>query len=240
MDKKLQVEKWLSNIRPLDLLVFSGSDFVSNTIKEVEKLITGNGEISHVGLAINRTVCPSLKVHDDDIYVWESTMGGKLNDGVLDAEDNKTKFGVQVRRLRDVALAIGKAKIGYCKLICNPIDTASAQLSDQLCKVYTECDEMTYDASPIDLLGAAVPQLRWLRNLKDKTLGKLTGSQHWLFCSEFVAKVYIAVGVINDDTDGKHDGKILDPRDVIPVDLIGYDKDQITVKIVKSPVYLSF
>lgn len=125
----------LSNITPLSLIFFGRKhDPVSEIInKATEKTLRlndiGDGVHdlvmwSHVGIIINKRVCPSLSPletraldNDDTMYLWESTYSTKFPlfkqlERVLDAETGKPAFGVQIRRLDDVinaAIASGVA-----------------------------------------------------------------------------------------------------------------------------------
>ena len=45
-----------TEFQPLDLILFSGTDFVSNGIKFIEKIANGQGDFSHVGLLINSEI----------------------------------------------------------------------------------------------------------------------------------------------------------------------------------------
>lgn len=229
------IESFIGAIAPLDLLVFRGGDFVSKLIGTIQTKVTGTGEATHVGLAINRKVCPALRVDDDDLYVWESTMSGSLNDGVLNAETGSATFGVQVRRLRDVITAYtaaDSADIGYAALINRP-----APSQERMIELYNKYNGRRYDANPLNLLGAAFPRLRRLRAALEKI-----GTDQWLFCSEFVASVYIDLGIIVDESDGVIDGRIIDPKNVLPVDLLGADTEApgegLVQPIVHPPLWL--
>jgi hypothetical protein len=189
---------------------------------------------------MNKKMCPLMKVSDNEMYVWESTMSGRLNDGVKNGETGKTTFGVQLRKLRDVAVAYtanGEANVGICTLRINPCDKLSSDtalsfwtrqrdLREKINSVYKKYNGVTYDANPLSLLGSLFPALRGLRNITDDILGKFSDANKWLFCSEFAAALYEMVGVITDETDGVKDGKMLDPRNVVPVDFLGIDADK--------------
>lgn len=114
----------LSVLTPLSLIFFGRkNDPVSEIInKATERTlsITDIGDVvmwSHVGIVINRRVCPSLVPldiraldSDDTPYLWESTYSTKCPlfkslERVLDAETGKPAFGVQIRRLDDVIAA---------------------------------------------------------------------------------------------------------------------------------------
>lgn len=255
-----QIEEFVARVQPLDLIVFRGGDFVSDAISTLEKEHLGNGDVTHTGLAMTRRLCPWMQVKDvpdvdadlDTIYVWESTLSGPLNDGVFDAETGGTTFGVQFRRLAEVASEYtksAKANIGWCRLKENPAlrkqgesdlayHTRFGNLQLRVKSAYEKFGRRRYDARPLDLLGALFPFLRPLRNAATHIWEKFSSANTWLFCSEHVACVYIELGIINDATDGKVDGKILDPQDVVPVDFIGFDEDGMIPVVDCPPVWL--
>ena len=117
-------------IKPFDVLLFKGGDFISSGIEVVEKMTSKVGAFSHAALVISpkyidfmvalaehipapasieRTkLLDSIKFlesNPDKLYTWEITMSGKLNDGVTDAF-GKNFLGVQIRPLSDVMIAI--------------------------------------------------------------------------------------------------------------------------------------
>ncbi len=248
-----QLDKFLNMIEPLDLIVFRGGDFVSNTILTAEKMETGCGDVSHVGVAISRKYCDigpiktktSSKDNDNTLFVFESTMSGGLSiDGVYDAETNKGVFGVQLRVLRDLIpkyLEGGKSNVGVCKLLDNPIHKFSeSELKEVITSTYEKYNGRTYNANIVALLGALFPALRPLRWASEEVLDEFTQANKWLFCSQFVAAFYEAIGVITDDTDGVHDGKLLDPADIVPVDFlnIGGGRDEIVKPICAAPIWI--
>lgn len=262
-DKNLddQIAEFMKHVRPLDIIVFRGGDGVSNLIRKLEKYETGDGEISHVGVAISRKWCNKIKsiisdteVPDDPdtLFCWESTLSGKMNDGVDNAETAGATFGVQLRVLEDDVrnyLQNPKANVGVCSLLDNPIDHKPDEsdtdyesrmelLRDSINTAYDKYNGETYNANIAALLGALFPALRPLRWASKEIMGSFTDSNKWLFCSEFAATFYETIGVITDDTDGVHDGKMLDPTDIVPVDFLdsGADsRDEIARPICKLP-----
>lgn len=97
-----------SKIKPLDLLLFKGTDFVSKTISKCELYMEGSGSYSHTGIVISWEVMPFLsELEEGKLYIWESTMSGScrgMNRGgeVPDVETGKGCFGVQIRDLEEV------------------------------------------------------------------------------------------------------------------------------------------
>jgi hypothetical protein len=233
------VREFMKQIRPLDLLVFHGSNFVSTVISKLESATSplGDGTITHVEVAITREWCPKIKkikaktTVDDSpqtMLSWGSTMSGS----VADAETGKSTFGVQMRVMEDLLLKYLRspnANAGVCRLLNNPIENPDVDkefLKSALSAAYKELNGRSYNANPVALLGSLFPAIRPLRKVTDTVMGAL-GSDvpDWVFCSELCAHIYIAAGVITDSTDGVIDGKILDPADVVPCDFVGGDAD---------------
>jgi hypothetical protein len=232
-----RIEEFISRIRPLDLIVFRGSG-VSKLITTLEKHKTGNGDISHVGIAINRQWCDLIKSDSDEMFVWESTMSAPLDGNTYNVETGKMKFGVQLRSLRElIPDYLSSGNVGWCELIENPIDGDAELVRKKINEAYELYNGTDYNANPLALLGALFPAMRPLRNASLELVGK---KNKWLFCSEFVATVYIHLGVITDSTDGIEDGNILDPADIVPVDFTGYDADDgIVMPICRQPLWIS-
>ncbi len=250
LDGDLDIVKFVANVTPLDTLTFHGADFVSDTISMLEQGTEGSGAATHVGLAMSREWCPAIKkIAGKDMLVWESIMSGPLNDGVMNVETGKTKFGSQFRNLHDVVKAYTakpKGNIGLAKLKNNPCvkkDNETdkeflkrkKQLKSKLNKAYKKYNDRTYNLNPLDLFSAIFPALRPLRDLDDETLGKLLGTDDWLFCSQLVAVVYKDLGIAAGD---------FDYRDASPVDFLSHsgnpaDKEHsIFSALVETPVWL--
>jgi hypothetical protein len=168
-------------------------------------------------MAINKAICPFIKTTSANMLVIESTMSGPLNDDVPNVETGASTFGVQIRDLRDDItsyLQNPKANVGVCKLIHNPSFCRvkdKKKLIKKLEKVYKEFDGKTYNFGLIDLLATVIPCMRSIRKVDDDTLGEITDTDNWMFCSELVMRIYQKIGLI--------DPKI-DYRDTTPVDFI--------------------
>jgi len=71
-------------IKPLDVMLFNGNEFISKTIAGLEKKVYKTDiNWSHVGIVVNRRVMPNIAVKDDDtdkLYLWESTVSSWQND----------------------------------------------------------------------------------------------------------------------------------------------------------------
>lgn len=234
------VAAWLAQVRPFDLIVVQG-DGVSKLIMKLESHFNKRNDVSHVEVAITKEYCSkcTADVPDHTMLSWGSTMSGKLNDKVNNIETGESRFGVQLRSLEDLAKVYydnPEANIGVCRLINNPVICREDEsLEDYhrrqrtikfaISEAYDKYNGIKYDANFVALLGSIIPALRPLRHVSEELLEQFTQANSWLFCSEFVALIYQAIGVIDDMTDGVADGKMLEPKDVVPVDFLGADQD---------------
>lgn len=221
-DQSLTVAELVAFARPLDLLLFRGTDAVSKTISCIEKKRLGNGDYTHVGIVVTHALWPHPNMRPGELYVWESTMSMAccgLTDGVPDIEHNKGRFGVQVRRLSDV-VAKYSGSVAWAPLLHNPWAEADRvdSVREKFRSIQTQYGDATYDASFLELFSAILPPLRCLRNAARcfRTCGGRRSENEWVFCSEGVAIVYQAMGLIEDK---------FTPRDVVPVDFLGVDED---------------
>lgn len=244
---------------PLDLILFKGSDYVSDAICIVEQKILGDGEFSHCGILVNSDLLPTVpQLIPGRWYIWESTMSATsgilsdFTDGQPNVETGKGKFGVQIRDLEQVVTAYTKngGKVAWAKLLNNPWGGVGRLVSHNnlvktVCDVNKIYGTRTYDVNCLDLFGTVFPCMRKPRDLFDSMLydGHLVltsfhleantpndpGITGWQFCSELVARVYEAIGLISPN---------LDPRDFAPVDFLGVSP-KLTACLVVTPVYIT-
>lgn len=260
----LEVEEFCKKARPLDLLVFRGSEGVSNLIRKLQKKETGSGLISHVEVVMTPEWCSKVqkikkhfeafpdhdgfKPHPKYLLSWGSELSGKLNDGVYDGETGGVTFGVQFRDLKELVKTYASrpgANVGLCRLKVNPTEgeldeTSSAALKEKLSQAYDKYHDKTYQINILDLLASLYPDLREVRDAFQKVLKHFLKEDSFMFCSEFAASLYKDLGIINDLTDGKADGQVLDPENVVPVDFLGFDTDTegIRVEMCEPPIWV--
>jgi len=209
-------------MRTLDLLLFRGSDFISSMISKVEQTRTGSGDYTHAGIVVLGTSFPPGHVlrSTDTIYVFESTQSGKLSDGVP-AIDGKPKFGVQLRSLDRVVPSYDSSPntmLAWCPLK-EKFRPPNIDITWET--IYNKYNGRTYNASAIDLAGAAIPLCRRIRESRlFKTMQSCyccccgcccSPPKHWLFCSELVASIYKDYGILNSN---------VEPHNVLPVDFL--------------------
>jgi hypothetical protein len=211
-----------SQLRPLDLIVFRGSEFVSDAIAMVQKLRFGSGDWSHVGLVVTTDLIPIKNGKPGELYIWESTMSGKLSDGVNNIETNRGTFGVQIRNLADVIDKYdlsADSRIGWCTLLNNPTvrqpDDSDATYNGRLQSVketlldfQSEWGNAIYDYNICRLCTSVCDSSNTLRCCG---VGDIFGRSDKLFCSELVAIIYQLLGLLPAD---------IDPEKIAPEELL--------------------
>jgi hypothetical protein len=235
------------NIRPLDLVMFRGGDSVSDFIRFLEKSKNKNiskseiiydlecNAFSHVGIVVNSEILTDPRLEVGKLYIWESTMSGKLTDGIYNIEE-KSYLGVQLRSLDDVVRAYisdTNSRIAFCHIkdgILNQYKNEySALLIQRFTNLFIRYNGIRYDANLYSLSSSIFPCLRGSRDKVEEILN----SEEWLFCSELVAIIYKELGLIPNT---------VNPKNVVPMDFVGYEVDPIEYGgipvIVKKPIYI--
>lgn len=186
------------NIRPLDLILFRGSDPFSHTIMDVERSLGYSGDFSHSAIVVTREILPWFdKLKHDKIYIWESTCSWRyVTDGTPDVLSGKTKLGVQIRDFKKVKkqyLAKGGTAIVHCSLKNNPIDFGLRGTIDILGSIYFKYGNKGYE-HPLGLSAAISPIIMKLYNKLPKRENSKSVNPNFhgdrIFCSELVALVY--------------------------------------------------
>jgi hypothetical protein len=233
-------------IKPLDLVMFKGGDFVSDFIRFLEKSKNKNihnkkyydlecDAFSHVGIVVNDEILNDPRIKPGKLYIWESTMSGKLSDGVYNI-DEKSYLGVQLRDLDEVVKAYSLDKdtdIAFCSLkdsvLSHYKNEYAALLKQRFTTLFIRYNGVRYDANLYSLSSSIFTCLRSKRDEVEDACN----SEEWLFCSELVAIIYRELGFIP---------KNVDPKNVVPMDFVGYDVDSMEngglPVVVKKPVYI--
>lgn len=227
----ISYQNFKSEICSFDLILFAGADVVSHLIKYLEKrritkALDENYDkyvFSHVGIAIRNDVLPEL---DDDVYVWESTMSGRLGEGTKNV-DGKAFLGVQLRNFTDVLKNYDKSKktriaISHLRV---PFDMDYARTQFQI--FFDKKNKTFYDANCYSLLSSLFVCLRGARSKMERE----SGTEEWLFCSELAALTYKSIGIFPDD---------INEKDVVPQDFIGADVDCKIPQIFEEPVVITY
>ena len=232
-------------LRPFDLVLFSGGEFVSRFIKYIEQrelhhYIGPNsptsldaGAFSHVGMIVTSDILDHSNIKKDKIYIWESTASGKLGEGVKNIED-ESFLGVQIRDF-DALLPVydepNNTRVAIARVKNNPVDTLGAKKAkEKFTEIYNKYNGVLYDISIIAEVGAIFGGCRKIRDVLEKSFGP----DHWLFCSELIAVTYMQMGIFP---------KTVIPENVVPMDFLGYEQDSsdtggIPIVVKLPPVYI--
>lgn len=202
------------DIKPLDLILFKGGEFVSDLIRFFEYTRLDNNwanDYSHCGLIVTKELLDDPRLEDGKLYVWESTMSGKLDGGVYNI-DGKAFLGVQLRNFDDVINsydAPATTAIAWCRLKNNPFldDTKKEDVKKQFAECFKTYNGIRYDLNFYSLFSALYKYLRFLR----KPIEKILHTEKWIFCSELPVLVYKALGLLDASVNEKN---------VLPVDFI--------------------
>jgi hypothetical protein len=215
-----------NNIKPLDIILFKGDEIVSKTIRLLQRIKLGTSKVndfSHVGMVvdstiINREIYPWIE--DNKLYIFESTLSGKLSDGIYNVE-GKSFFGTQVRDLEQVVMKY--QILGWSRLLDNPIDFIP-NFMNIFTEIFMKYNSVKYDTNMISLLSALFPSIRCMRNSAEKFFN----TQGYLFCSELCFKMYQELGLYSTE---------FDARNIVPVDFIGETrKDEDIPNLFEKPI----
>ena len=242
-------------ILPFDLIAFRGGDIISGIIAKLENNQVGMDAFSHVGIAVTSDILPKMNLISGRIYIFESTLSYNIpgeTDGVPDVITGSGELGVQLRDLEEIIpryITDEKCHVAWCKLINNPYERKEREsdedlkfrrinISKKFSKIFKRYHGRMYEMDLISLFGSIFPRVRKLRTAQDdicNLIKKFWGSNDpdsgpvgWQFCSELVANIYQAFGLISKD---------FDTKDVIPIDFFGCDEDGLPI-LVQSPVFI--
>lgn len=208
-------------IRPFDMVLFSGSDFVSDFIRWTEEKsanynLPSNEQYSHCGVVVTSEILDDPNIIPGHYYVLESTVSGILGQNIKNIE-NKSMLGVQIRDLEALIPAYikgGKARVSIGRLTNHPFNEFSKNLCKKIfTKFYERVKGKFYDVNLLDLGSSVCFPLRKVRN----NLYKIFPPVGWYFCSELAAELYQKLDMIDTEAN---------PGDVVPMDFAGYDIDQ--------------
>ena len=233
-------------MRSFDLLLFKGTDVISRAVEAVEKHQDGQAGFTHVGIVLlGKDLLPPVDdaekkwLHEQTVYVLESTMSGDLADGCRDVHD-ESHIGVQLRVLDNVVEHYDrpeKSRMAWCPLL-QPADGARARA------MYEKYRGLSYDMSVIDMAACAFPAVRRIRDnsafshVRDGVCRLIYGRKRagadgkddnlvsrWQFCSEMVANVYKDLGVL---------GSSVNASNTMPVDFLPDPNDKTGTKTIDS------
>ena len=179
----------LSFLETGDIILFSSTGANNCFIKCLDCCIKcgSRSKYTHCGIVIKnpRSIYKKYKIqvlHDlpNDVYILESTG----LEAIADSEDDKRKFGVQIRNLSDV-LEDFNGQTWYRKLYIN----RDKKFYQRLAYAHSIVHGKPYDINPIE----------WIDALFHLHIGQATKQR--FFCSALVAYVYVCLGLLPKSLD---------------------------------------
>jgi hypothetical protein len=190
-------------IKPFDLILFKGTECVSKCIQFISK-----SNWSHAGIVVNTDILPIKNGIPGKLYIWESTAGG-CGFGPVDVETGEAFIGTQIRDLEAVVkvyLESPGAEVGWVSLKNNIYmnERLKKPYSDIMDNLYRDLRREVYQFNLLYALGAVFNCFRYFRVFT-------ACCKHNVFCSQLVAKVYVALNIFP---------AYVDPCDITPGEFI--------------------
>jgi hypothetical protein len=188
--KKLSDDN-IKNLKTGDVLLFSGTSYISDAIKYCSK-----SNYSHVGIVLKD--CTYIDPTMMGTYFIESDF-----DTIPDVEEDTVKFGVMVHTLEHV---LRRSKLDNTKIFIRKLvnfDTESDQVKKRISDIYLKYRDIPYDINPTDWLLAkeacdstSVEEFTIKNKISQSEIHKKSA----LWCSAFVGLFYTKLGVLAKTT----------------------------------------
>jgi|GEM_PF-3675564 len=236
------------SLKSLDLIFFKGDHFTSNMISFLQKKAFMDATkdnlkdvisfkriediYSHVGVIIRPcevldiTTINNLNLNPDKLYVWESTLN--ISSKVKNVQ-GKNFFGVQLRDLEKVIEENDHHKNTRVAIAPIKKDKREKIKFDDAFKFkftnfFNTHNNTIYDANPVSLCSSVNTCCRPYR----ENFENIFNTDDYLFCSELVAKLFISLNLYS---------KNINEKDVVPIDLLGYDVDDNAIPCIVTEPY---
>ena len=177
------------NLKPLDLLLFKGADFIGKAITFLQRSRFKNTlvDFTHAGMVVTKEILDDDLLEEGKLYILESVLSGKLAQGVYNIR-GKGYIGVQLRDLDEVIETYDRSngtRIAHYQLQNNPYNDISKHdyLKSQFTTLFKKYDGIKYDFNFVSLLSSIYPMFRCMRSQIEHYLH----TEEWLFCSELCA-----------------------------------------------------
>ncbi len=219
-----RLNEYKDSIRPFDLVLFKGGDFVSDIIRYAERKSAkyNKKDYSHCGIIITKEVYDNPALEEGKLYVLESTVSGRLGQNVPDIH-GKSFLGVQIRDFETLLPEYlkGDTYVSIGVLRNHPFNDLSKKAAKKILTEFIEKYQYrVYDFNPL-VLGSSVCMC--LRKPKRILCDDPTAL---LFCSEMACMLYQKLGLISEE---------IDPETVVPMDFLGVDIDNaVAVDFIKE------
>lgn len=209
-----RLQEYKDSIRPFDLVLFKGGDFVSDIIRFAERKSAkyNKKDYSHCGVIITKEVYDDDSLQEGKLYVLESTVSGRLGQNVPDIH-GKSFLGVQIRDFETLLPEYlkGDTYVSIGVLKDHPFNNMSKKTAKKLLTEFINDNQYkVYDFNPLVLGSSVCMCLR-----KPKRI-LCSDPQKLLFCSELACMLYQKLGLIPEN---------VDPETVVPMDFLGVDAD---------------
>lgn len=231
-----------NDLKPFDLLLFRGGDFISSLIRSLQKYDINKDygiadNFSHVGMVVTSDILDYQPyVKPGKIYILECAMSGKLGQGVKSVEGD-SRLGIFLRDFDDLVYKYDtsdKTRVAVAPLKENPWEKATIKQRKELKRKFTRYFHSVnggrYDLNPVNLLSVISSPFTKIVRMINKPIGKVTDTDEWLICSALVAKTYIEFGILPDSVEPKH---------TYPVDFLGIDDDDMPLVVQLPPTYIT-
>ena len=208
VDISNKYEKKNVEIEPFDLIFLRGNGPISAGISYLQCKLLGNGDWSHVGIAITKKWIPSIRVSsENELLMFESGLSkdnaGTGSESVKDVETKKGQLGVQLKSLDELLQFTAPGReIGVAKLINNPIkkrdnesegeyEERMKNLREKMIALHKRFQGRIYQVNCCHLLNAFCPYAccGCMKNCCAVAAGGV-------FCSELVAIILQEIGVM--------------------------------------------
>ncbi len=195
-------------MKSFDILMFRGSDMISDTIADIQK----NNSFTHIGLIVNSDVLPEFSLKPNRLYILESTYSYEIigmNNGPPDSLTGEKYFGVQLRDLEDVCKSYihnEKTKIAWYSLQ----NTPTIKNFGPIFKQYHKRPFLNQTILPIDFKSITPDLMVMAKSMINATLLQtvLKGS---FSCVNLVISLYQDLKIVNTPINNS----ILYPMDLL-------------------------
>jgi len=207
-------ESLLNDMESFDLLYINYSYYRSTLSRAFQKIYTGNGKWSHVGIIIKNDVMPTIK---NKIYIWHSSVRSN---------------GVQLYELEKYCKLqnLNISQIGWCKLKNNPLHRNTNDTDESYNKRIKKIKKQInyfYNHTKNSTFNHFMPKIvfPFLQNISPEPSSPYLNIKKSYFCSEFATTIYKIINVVDNN---------IEPDSILPITLINYtDKNG---KIFNNPI----
>jgi hypothetical protein len=204
----------LNDMESFDLLYINYNYYRSTLSRAFQKIYTGNGTWSHVGIIIKNDIIPTI---ENKIYIWHSSV---RSEGVQLYELEK------YCKLQDLNIS----QIGWCKLKNNPLHRNTNDTNESYNKRIKKIKKQInyfYNHTKNSTFNHFMPKIvfPFLQNISPEPSSPYLNIKKSYFCSEFATTIYKIINVVDNN---------IEPDSILPITLINYKNEN--GKIFNNPI----